>query len=235
MKFYVANASVIGPSHITDNLPNQDHLSMRGRNGGWIAAVSDGLGSHIHSDIGSRFACKAIQSYWRDSPIKTTEAYEHHEAIHQNWLSYIHPYSVTKTGATALYASISKSGWVHTGQLGDGLIIYRQNGQLNILTPSRQGFGNQTESLGHSFNRNNWVYNNFQLKQAGDGIILMTDGISDDLVIASLPDFFELLYQESLKSSRRRMKRWLEKELTDWATPLHGDDKTLAAIFWGTK
>lgn len=235
MKFYVANASVIGPSHISYNLPNQDHISVRGHNCGWVAAVSDGLGSHIHSDIGSKFACKAIQNYWRTSKRQCVEANEHHEAIHRKWLEYIHPYPIKKTGATALYASINKEGWVHTGQIGDGLIIYRQDGQLCALTPSRQGFGNQTDSLGQFFNQSHWVHNSFQLKKAGDGIILMTDGISDDLVTESLPDFFELLYQESLKNSRRRMKRWLQKELTNWATPLHGDDKTLAAIFWGSE
>lgn len=235
MKFNVANASVIGPSHIADKLPNQDHLSLRGHRGGWIAAVSDGLGSHIHSDIGSKFACKAIQHYWRSAKQKNSEAYEHHEAIQQQWLRYTHPHSVKKTGATALYASVTKDGWVHTGQLGDGLILYRQDGQLRTLTPSRQGFGNQTESLGEYFNKNSWVYSHFQLKQEGDGIILMTDGISDDLVEESLPDFFELLYQESIKSTRRRMKCWLQQELIEWATPLHSDDKTLAAIFWGAK
>lgn len=231
MRFHIADASVIGPAHLASKLPNQDHVSLRGFKGGWITVVSDGLGSHRHSDIGSWLACRAVQNYWRS--VADNYAEERHQAIHQNWLQSIYPYSIKATGATCLYANILKNGWIRIGQLGDGLVIYRQNGQFNQLTPKRQGFGNQTASLNATFQASDWVYDDFHLTQAGDGIILMTDGIADDLIPESLPEFFDLIYQESLKHSRRRMKHWLERELNNWTTPLHGDDKTLSAIFLG--
>ena len=62
-------------------------------------------------------------------------------------------------------------------------------------------------------------------------MILMTDGIADDLNLSSLPQFFDAIYGEVKGRNRRMGKRWLESELLNWATPLHSDDKTLAAIF----
>jgi hypothetical protein len=63
----------------------------------------------------------------------------------------------------------------------------------------------------------------------------MTDGVADDLEPAQLADFFDALYQDLSTRNRRRGRRWLQSELSDWATPLHSDDKTLVAIFRTSK
>lgn len=59
----------------------------------------------------------------------------------------------------------------------------------------------------------------------------MTDGVSEDIDTASLPAFMETIYRNVLRRNRRRGRRWLESELTNWATPLHSDDKSLVAVF----
>jgi hypothetical protein len=58
----------------------------------------------------------------------------------------------------------------------------------------------------------------------------MTDGISEDLVLAD--QFVPYLIMTMGKMSRRRGKKWLRKQLENWPTPGHTDDKTLALIFW---
>ena len=70
-----------------------------------------------------------------------------------------------------------------------------------------------------------------RLTEPGDGVVLMTDGVADDLEPAQLADFFDALYQDLGIRNRRRGRHWLQSELNDWATPLHSDDKTLVAIF----
>lgn len=59
-KWLVVGASVIGKSHIADNLPCQDnHLHCSLKNNWGIAVVADGAGSAANSDKGSAFVVKA--------------------------------------------------------------------------------------------------------------------------------------------------------------------------------
>ncbi|MCR3820778.1 protein phosphatase 2C domain-containing protein, partial [Pseudomonas aeruginosa] len=69
------------------------------------------------------------------------------------------------------------------------------------------------------------------LSLPGDGVLLITDGISDDLIPEQLEPFFDAIYQRQLRCSKRRMRQWLTRELHGWSTPRHGDDKTIAGIF----
>lgn len=225
-------ASVIGPAHLLSHASNQDALSVRGRKWGWITAVCDGVGSCVHSDIGARAASKAVQHTLRENrmliPHEATNA-----DIHAKWLQHIKPYAVHDVATTCLYGQVLPSGEAIVGQLGDGLILYRENGVFHQFTPNRMGYGNQTAALWKQHAPEQWLNARFTLQKPGDGVILMTDGISDDLIADALPAFFEVMYQTALRCSRRQAKRWLQKELGDWATPKHGDDKTLAAIFRG--
>ena len=74
-----------------------------------------------------------------------------------------------------------------------------------------------------------------KLTQAGDGVVLLTDGVADDLEADHLAEFFEALYQDLSIRNRRRGRRWIQSELEDWATPMHSDDKTLVAVFRTSK
>ncbi|AWE93783.1 phosphatase 2C family protein [Pseudomonas paraeruginosa] len=100
---------------------------------------------------------------------------------------------------------------------------------FRIVTDARQGFGNQTTTLAQAAEADCSL--TFELCQAGDGVLLMTDGISDDLIPEQLEPFFDAIYQRQLSSSKRRMRQWLTRELNGWSTPRHGDDKTIAGIF----
>lgn len=232
MRLKAFGASVIGPSHILSHTPNQDALFLQGRRGGWIASVCDGVGSCTHSDIGSKAASRAVHHTLRENrmlmPHEVTNA-----DIHAEWLQHIKPYDVHEVATTCLYGQVLSSGEAIVGQLGDGLILYRENGVFHQLTPNRTGYGNQTAALWKQHAPEQWLNARFTLQRPSDGVILMTDGIADDLIADALPAFFEVIYQTALHRSRRQAKHWLQKELSDWATPKHGDDKTLAAIFRG--
>ena len=226
-------ASVIGPAHRLSHTSNQDALSVRGKKGGWVAAVCDGVGSCSHSDIGSEAASMAVQHTLRENKGLLIQHEVTNAAIHAKWLQHIKPYAVDEVATTCLYGQVLSNGEAIAGQLGDGLILYRENGIFHQFTPNRMGYGNQTAAFWKQHNPEQWFNARFTLQKPGDGVILMTDGISDDLIADALPAFFEVIYQTALHRSRRQAKRWLQKELGDWATPKHGDDKTLAAIFRG--
>ena len=60
-------------------------------------------------------------------------------------------------------------------------------------------------------------------------VALMTDGISDNLV--NEEQLLPILYTSLNKKSPRLGKKWLKKQLYDWHTPHHTDDKTIALVY----
>lgn len=222
--------SVIGPTHIQEGLPNQDSLSLRGHKGGWIASVCDGLGSHEYSDYGSKMASLSVQEVFRYLPtdMALTDFNKH---IHKCWNDKIESVLLPRASTTCLYSSVLKNGDVIVGQLGDGMILYKESGRFHQFTPEREVFSNQTIALQSKYCEKDWHNTRCKFTQSGDGIILMTDGISDDLKPDVLPGFFNAIFQLATDTARRKAKIWLHKEFEEWSTPKHGDDKTLAAIF----
>jgi hypothetical protein len=153
------------------------------------------------------------------------------QSIHQQWVEAIEPAFPTKAATTLLFARVMADGNVQSAQLGDGLLLLRCNGIFRRVTPERAGFGNQTWALGPAYLQDKWTTAEGCFSQPGDGVALMTDGVADDLEPKQLAEFFEAFYRNMSIRNRRRGNRWLQSELSNWATPLHGDDKTLAAIF----
>ncbi len=226
MRLLASGASVRGPAHQLDGSPNQDALCVSGVADGWCIAVADGLGSRPLSHLGSRKAVQVFRQLarqQRDIP---------HDSIAKNlrdaWLAHFgERYRLHET--TCLWARVNDHGQGVAGQIGDGLLLIRSQGVFRIVTDQRQGFGNQTATLAQTAVAD--CSTNFELCKPGDGVLLMTDGISDDLIPEHLEPFFEAIYQRQLRASKRRMRQWLIRELNGWSTPRHGDDKTIAGIF----
>lgn len=229
MRFIAAGCSVIGPAHRSQKLPNQDSIVLRGARGGWVAAACDGLGSCRFSQHGSRMAGRAVLD---QTPLVGGEKPAAiNSAIHQRWLNLIQPYAVRDVATTCLWAALDRQGNCKLSQLGDGLVLFKSGGRFYRLTPERQGFGNQTQALWLEHKANHWQEAECHLSAPGDGVVLMTDGVSDDLVPDSLSGFFDALYQGVTSRGRRLGRQWLKAELESWSTPLHGDDKSVVAIF----
>tara|TARA_R110002167_G_C12704686_1_gene654211 strand:+ start:1149 stop:1853 length:705 start_codon:yes stop_codon:yes gene_type:complete len=231
MKLAATGSSVIGPAHKQDHIPNQDAVMIHGIRGGWCIAVCDGLGSRALSHIGSQKAAHLVRSALRQQNPERQPSFVLHESqkIQQSWLSKFQgnsrPYETT-----CLWAHVLPNGTGVAAQIGDGLLLIKANGQLHVITPQRDGFGNQTQTLSQA-TANDWATAEFQLSQPGDGVLLMTDGISDDVIADQLEGLFDVVYQQLKSSNKRRCKQWLTKELEEWTTPKHGDDKSIAGIF----
>jgi hypothetical protein len=231
MRFVVAGSSIKGPAHVDEGLPNQDSILLRGHRGGWIAAVCDGLGSCKHSHIGSSAACEALRYVLSTASASASSAAFVSEGLHQQWLRKIRPHPVKEVATTCLWGAVDDEGRLRTGQIGDGLVLYRSAGRLFRLTPERVGYGNQTLALWDDHKQQHWTHDEQVLSQPGDGILLMTDGVSEDLIPDMLPGFFDAVYQNIARRGRRSGRKWLNNELKNWSTPMHGDDKSIVAIF----
>lgn len=205
-------------------------MALAGWRDGWIAAVADGLGSRAHSDLGARRACQVSRRIMRAAP-ESFDVSATLPLIHQHWLEAIYPKTPIDAATTLLFARVSAEGRFHAAQLGDGLLLVRCAGEFCRITPERSAYGNQTWALESTHLQDKWSAATGRITEPGDGVVLMTDGVADDLEPEQLAEFFDALYLDIRHRGRRRGRRWLRSELDDWATPLHGDDKTLVAIF----
>ena len=67
MDTYVSfGCSVIGPGHIKTGKPNQDSFLLKKYKNGWVAVVSDGVGSKPLSHTGSAAVCSSVCNVMRD-------------------------------------------------------------------------------------------------------------------------------------------------------------------------
>jgi len=230
MRFITCGASVIGPRHLDVGEPNQDAMALTGCRGGWIATVADGLGSRACSDLGARSACQVSRRILRAAS-SSFDLPATLPLIHQQWLKAIEPTTPREAATTLLFGRVTAEGDVHAAQLGDGLLLVRCAGEFRRVTSDRTAYGNQTWALESTHMQDKWRTTQGRLIEPGDGLVLMTDGVADDLEPAQLADFFDALYEDLSTRNRRRGRCWLQSELNDWATRLHSDDKTLVAIF----
>jgi serine/threonine protein phosphatase PrpC len=230
-----AGTSVIGPEHEGNGQSNQDALSLRGWRGGWIAAVADGLGSRQFSSVGSRAAVQAAQRTIRTlvppTALHDLDARETATRMYRQWLQAVPYVDKSSAASTILLAACDVYGRARVWQLGDGLIACRSKGQIRVVTPGRAGFGNETRALGVHRAWSDWTWADVVLDEEHDAVVLMTDGVSDDLNANTLEDFVATLVAELSAKSRRSGRTWLKRELSQWSTPSHSDDKTIAIIY----
>lgn len=226
-------ASVRGPLHQQKKRPNEDAWKGFSNSSGTAIVVSDGMGSKPNARNGAQMACYAVRDAlhpWvradNASPIVLLRL------IHLHWGLRISPISEADSAATCLFAVVTPSGKTLIAQLGDGIaVLSEEDGKITLLTPERAGFSNQTTGLGVARSTKEWSVITRPSLPQGAAIFLATDGIADDLASDSLGDLIKFLLQEF--SLMNPQKRWhaLCRELRNWPTPHHLDDKTLAVLW----
>jgi serine/threonine protein phosphatase PrpC len=224
-----SGVSVLGPNHADSLTPNQDAIGIWGWRGGWIMVVCDGLGSKSRSDVGARIAARAARKVVR-ARMRWDDLRGLVQDIYQSWLDGLGSIKVDDAATTFLLAVCEPSGRAIAAQLGDGIVLYSSNGQFKILTPQRTGFANQTSGLGITKSFSDWSIADLTLSRPGDGILLATDGISDDLRPERMEAFFRSMGRQVALRKRRGSKKWFRRQLESWPTPGHSDDKTLGMI-----
>jgi len=229
-------ASVRGPGHITEGLPNQDAWMSFHRAWGDGIVVSDGVGSKPFSNFGSAAACLAVGCAALACRIKAEIAQAKigrdflFERIQHYWLSNISPLEPRDCSATCLFAFRFGDGLIHLGMLGDGLVaVLKSDSSIVSLTEVKgHSFSNITTALSPNVSPNEWRY--FSLPEEDCiALLLCTDGVADDLedVDGFVSGFIEAHYTIAQISANRRIREMLVK----WPTPMHSDDKTIVCLF----
>jgi len=229
-------ASVRGPSHITEGLPNQDAWMSFHHAWGDGIVVSDGVGSKPFSNFGSDAACLAVGCAALACRIKAEISQVEinrdylFERIQHYWLSNISPLEPRDCSATCLFAFRFGDGLIHLGMLGDGLVAaLKPDGSVVSLTEDKgYGFSNITTALSPNVSPNEWRHISLPEEEC-IAVFLCTDGVADDLddVDGFVSGFIEAHCSIAEISANRRTREMLEK----WPTPKHSDDKTIACLF----
>ena len=229
-------ASVRGPGHIAECLPNQDAWKSFHHAWGDGIVVSDGVGSKPFSNFGSDAACLAVGCAALACRIKAEISKVEikrdflFERIQHYWLSNISPLEPRDCSATCLFAVRFGDGLIHLGMLGDGLVavLKSDSSVVSFSEDKALGFSNITTALSANVSSNEWRYFSFPEEQC-NAVLLCTDGVADDLdnVDGFVSGFIETHCSIAEISANRRTREMLEK----WPTPKHSDDKTIACLF----
>lgn len=226
----VIASSVRGPLHVRDGLPCQDAWLTVVKPDASLAVVCDGMGSRPYAREGSRIATLATRDAWRvwyQSPVGSVE--DLIRLIEVTWRLRLREIVPNTAATTCLLYAEDGHGRAALAQLGDGLIVRRcADGQV-INHPSRsQGFG-LTHALGTPHTLTDWSFAITEPLQSGEALMLVTDGVSEDLERSRIGDLIAWIIEDIAPQSNAG--RQLARALRNWPVPHHQDDKTLLLLW----
>ena len=226
-------ASVRGPFHAHQGVPNQDAwLRTEGRFGSLIV-VCDGLGSRLHSRLGARAACLAVReavSRWYNNDLPPVSYLAH--LVEVFWRLRIHPIEPMDAATTCILALACPDGTWVVGGVGDGLAAVMENGQrvVRVIGDRREAWGNETMALGMSIDARAWELVVLPPSVGERAAVLATDGVADDIIPEKLGYFCRWLIDDFRHLEPHHRWSRLVLELRNWPTPKHLDDKTVAVL-----
>lgn len=220
-------SSVRGPGHILNDLPNQDACAVLSLKEGMAFIMSDGVGSKKHADIGSKAVIcavkMAIQTWCKFPDAPTNHLLR---LIHTYWDLCVLPYDREDCAATCLFAAILHDNRCVMGQVGDGVILFKLDGQHYVLQEKEDDYLNTTTPL-HLARRTDWHIEDFYIDGPFE-LLLATDGVSEDLVKENRFHFMTHLLEVIEGSTiQKRKNRKLKRLLQKWENPYSTDDKSL--------
>lgn len=220
-------ASVRGPGHLLNGLPNQDACAVLSLKEGMAFIISDGVGSKKHADVGSRAVIQAVTmaiKTWRKFP----QAPANHllRLIHTYWELYVLPYERDDCATTCLFTFIAHDHRCVMGQVGDGVILFKLDGHSYVLHEKEDDYLNSTIPL-HLARRTDWRIEDFYIEDTFE-LFMATDGVSEDLVVENrfeyMTHLFEVIQQVE---TQKKKNQQLKKILKQWKNPYNSDDKSL--------
>jgi len=212
-------------------IPNQDYWSSFHNAWGDGIVVSDGLGSHSNSDVGSRAVCRSFKlaalKVLRDNI--EFDPLRFHGMIKDLWETSVEYLGTQTCGATCSYAMRRPEGVIEIGSLGDGCAaVVTDNGQVISLSEDKSdSFSNLTFGLAPQTQTSDWKTLRLPETECR-AVLLCTDGVSDDIddIEGFTLNFFDVHSSLARVAASRRTREILEM----WPVPKHRDDKTLVCL-----
>lgn len=214
----------IGPSHIKNEIPNQDSFKIKKFNWGIVGVVCDGLGSKKHSHVGSKALTNAIVKASQIFDFKKSQVELFEPLVKSLWNINIYPHPENECLTTLLFVII-KHYKVYVGRVGDGALGILGN-KNKLIEEKKDTFTNYTTPFG----REERIYWHIFGEKNIDSIVLCSDGISEDIRKDKNLDFYKeyINTYKNMNSTKRtkEIKKWLK----NWPVKGHSDDKTILAL-----
>lgn len=226
-------ASAIGPAHRREGVPNQDAWTIRATAEGIAAAVSDGLGSCAHAEIGARAACRAVLAAADlDGRGEPGQVADMPARVQAQWPSLLAGHAPADCSATCLFVAVRPTAEAIVAQLGDGMIAAcAVDGTIELLIPDKSdSFVNLTHSLADNDSDARWR-TMIVPENRYAAFVLCSDGIADDLESSMVRSFVGAVVAHYRGYGRRLRRREVRRWLGAWPVSGHTDDKTIACIY----
>lgn len=189
--------SIQGKSHIEGGVVCQDSSKVgKLTSGFYMGIVADGIGSAVHSDIGSDLAVKNLFAYCKEHVLRSMKELEIEHVLLEGYgyaYNKIEKYVKDNNGEiseydTTLSAVIFNGNTVVYGHSGDGGIVVRcQDGSIKPITNRQKGAdGISVRPL--RAGSTSWEFGN--VKGGVASVLLATDGMLDGViqpVLVNLP------------------------------------------------
>lgn len=240
-RLQIFGTSVRGPSHFEEDIPCQDACDyyISGNNG--IIAISDGLGSARHSNIGSQFSVKNAVEFIKKNYLETLSPDTDIEEIVSNCIeetrnslfrfSKINNYQIKDLACTLIIVLINDNR-LSTAQIGDGAVVSSYNGEITLVSePNDVEYRNEVIPL----ISDNWKLN-VKINKVMDfkTVAVFTDGVQDGVMkkinrtwIANKESFDSLFSWAESETDDKEAIHELEDLLTNKFNAISNDDKTL--------
>lgn len=215
--------SVKGISH----KENQDSFACAELDGGFVMALSDGLGSLKDSKFGSDALCCSVvdTALSLDEHLAVTSAEEFISIVHYEWLKKLSGRDVSQCCATMLFLIFYK-GRLLAARIGDGFIgVLSENFDEVLFDAKEDLYVNETDCMTEILSLSRAEILDVKVAEI-KGALLCSDGVYlGDISKEKLLCFTNEFVEGYTGMSRSEIKLHIFEWLKDWPG---SDDKTLA-------
>ena len=214
-----------GYSHIRSGLPDQDNYLIRIKPFLKVFVVADGLGSHKYSAIGSKKVCLAVYKTFLSYCHGTIKEEDICQSVEKEYQVSLRTHQLAEAGTTCIFAAIAGDS-LFVGQAGDGLCSVNLNGKFMATSKINTDFTNEVSALSGDKQFTHWKFRKIDLSDVSKlDILLMTDGISEDVLPDKYTDFTMYVVDSMFNG-----KKAVRKIIKEWSVPGAIDDKTMVAV-----
>ena len=215
--------SIKGSYHDT----NQDNFRVEKIGDGFVAVLSDGLGSKRNSQYGSKAVCDSVidTAIKYESKLMYCDSRKFLKEVHENWLKRVSEMGISSCYATLL-AFVIFDGKGFVLRLGDGFVSFWADGKIKVLFDRKEDyFANETDCLTEELVFDKIEICEFEVSDLRGGVIC-TDGVGiGNMTEPELKNFTKDFVEGYCEMLGADIVSDIESWLSGWPG---ADDKTLA-------
>ena len=208
---------------------NQDSFICRSVANGCVMVLSDGMGSKMYSQLGSKAICEVLNQEFThiNEPLDQLEWIPFLRKCHKKWIENLKEYDITQCYATMLVLFV-QGKCLKAARLGDGFLSILVDDRVHILLDQKDDyFANETDCLMAEFDEKHLEVLELNFDRF-TGAIACSDGIEIGVMkkeeIRSFTNDFIFEYTKMSADESR-------SEIEGWVSTWPGiDDKTIAYV-----